>query len=816
MVINNSSLKPYIELFEYAPENIYQKPLGNLIGFFEIKEYSEESAYVVNFLTSVLKKEYYTNPRRSVTESFDSALHKVNLALSEVAKHGNVEWIGKLHAAICVIEKNSIHFTVAGNAKIFLSRKKILTDIGEGLSSDENAPHPLKTFINVSSGRLEKEDRLIITCEDIFHILKLSDLKKNLERLTKQQFVQFLKTALSNELEMIATIVTDFEEAKKIPAAKKLTTIDDDFEQESINVFSNTAFSEKNVISSTIVDLNQTQEESPTTEYTDKKTGHIYVQGGAPPEEISQAQHYWELTVEKMTDGWNFTKNSLGRNANLLKKRLAKKIQQVKNKAELRQQQVQAEKELQLEQEQLLLQQAQAEKILEDMREPEPATEQPRPNPSPKRKLAEIINLKEKPQSVQEFSAAQQENFENEENNSAEDEELLALQTNQQTDFKNQQRFKLLFERLNFFLGQATAKIIASFKSLQKIQRPLSYWITAIFQKTKNKKLNLKDSKIIPHLSKLKGLYQKMTSQQKINALLSLVIIFVVPIFIANWLNRPKPATIKDLPVAPISQVAKLANEKNISFNNETTNLLSKTNLKNVLVTDGNIITTTDKNVITLKNGQQFEYPLPSNIGNIVTSTYMSSISTVILLTDQNKVSSFTPANSKFSENKINLGNASASSLIGTYLTYLYVLDPAANQIARYPRADGGFGDQINWLKDNVTLDSTSDLTIDDSVYIVKNNQVLKFSKGKQEALTLETSNTPVQFDKIFTNIDLKSLYALDTKNSRLVQYDKASGSITAQFYSENLKNGTALAVDEKNKTAYVVTLSGLISMAIQ
>ena len=171
LVINNSSLKPYIELFEYAPENIYQQPLGNLIGFFEIKEYSEDSAYVVNFLTSVLKKEYYANPRRSVAESFDSAMNKVNLALSEVAKHGNVEWIGKLHACICVIEKNSIHFTVAGNAKIFLNRKKVLTEISEGLSSDESQPHPLKTFINVSSGRLEKEDNIIITCEDIFHIL---------------------------------------------------------------------------------------------------------------------------------------------------------------------------------------------------------------------------------------------------------------------------------------------------------------------------------------------------------------------------------------------------------------------------------------------------------------------------------------------------------------------------------------------------------------------------------------------------------------------------------------------------------------------
>ena len=62
LVVNNPSLKPYVELFEYYPENIYQQSLGSLVGFFEIKEYSEDSAYIVNFLTSVLKKEYYINP----------------------------------------------------------------------------------------------------------------------------------------------------------------------------------------------------------------------------------------------------------------------------------------------------------------------------------------------------------------------------------------------------------------------------------------------------------------------------------------------------------------------------------------------------------------------------------------------------------------------------------------------------------------------------------------------------------------------------------------------------------------------------------
>ena len=239
LVINNPSLKPYVEVFEYYPENIYQQPLGSLIGFFEIKDYSKDSAYIVNFLTLTLKKEYYNNPKRSVAESLDSALHKVNLALSEIANKGNIEWLGKLDAAIFVLEKNNAHFSVSGKAKIFLYRNTVLTDLSEGLASDFPEPHPLKTFINVSSGRLEKFDQILITSEDIFHILSVTELRKNFQRFKGEKFVQLLKTALSNQLELIATLVVQISdtnltnEIKNFSSRKKISPIGNVFSEKT-------------------------------------------------------------------------------------------------------------------------------------------------------------------------------------------------------------------------------------------------------------------------------------------------------------------------------------------------------------------------------------------------------------------------------------------------------------------------------------------------------------------------------------------------------------------------------------------------------
>jgi hypothetical protein len=840
LVINNSSLKPYIELFEHTPENIYQKPLGTLIGFFEIKEYSEQSAYVVNFLTSVLKKEYYANPRRSVTESFDSAMHKVNLALSEVAKHGNVEWIGKLHACICVIEKNSIHFTVAGNAKIFLNRKQALTDISEGLSSQESEPHPLKTFVNVSSGRLEKGDKLIITSEDIFHILKLSDLQKNLQRLNKPQFVQFLKTALSNELEMIATIVADFEEVKKSCVVKTLIETEIPFQEEAINVFSEKAFPGKNTpAKSTEENFDLTEENLPQPDYTDKKTGHIYIQGDAPPAEFTPAQHFSAFVSEKISDGWHFTKNTTRRNFTLLKKNLQKQAQQAKAKAAIRKEQqaqdraeqaklaeerkIEAESLAQLakakeaealkaETERLVkLTEEKAAKELEIKKtlaenkttEPEPINKQS-PPVAGKKQLAEIINLKEKTAPTELALPIDRP--------LTLDEKILKFQQQLKTQSTTIPKPAVQPpKQLKNALQKSTATVLSTLQSLKKIKKP-SFKLPADL----TKKIKQVSSSLLPHFSKFKKIFQALTAKQKFATILALLIIFVAPIFINNWLNRPKPVAVVNLPKIEISLAEKLAGEKNIKFGSTAKQLFSNSKFSSILLAGDSLIASTNASLLVWKNQAQNEYTLPANTGNIVTTTYMADLAMVLILTDQNKLISFTTSNAKFSENNITLSSSSPTKLIGTYLTYLYFLDPASSQIVRYPRADGGFGEKTNWLKETASFIGTSDMTIDDSIYLIQNGQVIKFFKGKKASLTLENSATPVQFTKLFTTIELTSFYALDTQNARLVQYDKTSGNIIAQFYSEAFANGTAFTVDEKAKKAFVVTKEGLSSVDIQ
>jgi len=296
LVINQAKLKPYIELFHYTPENIALSPLGEMLGFFKISDLSEDSAYIVNFLTSVLKKEYYTNPKRSISTSMDAALHRVNLALAETAKHGNVNWVGKINSVVCVLEKNNLHFSVTGHAKIILVRKQSIIDISENFSENTD-PSPLKTFADVSSGRLEANDKIIISSEELFNLFSFTELKKASYRFAPEKFTQFIRTALINETELAGTFIIDFSE-KKIETAAKSTN--KKTQHDSLNAFSGKAYQPTD---SHPYSERKIPQQEDLENYTDKKTGHIYIQEQRiSPEQSSASNHYAAIAKEKISD----------------------------------------------------------------------------------------------------------------------------------------------------------------------------------------------------------------------------------------------------------------------------------------------------------------------------------------------------------------------------------------------------------------------------------------------------------------------------------------------------------------------------------
>jgi len=704
LVCNNRALRPFIEIFAFEPENSTQKSLGNLFGVLEVTDTSEDSSYIVNYLSSIIKKEYFSKPKRSPIESFEAALHKANLALAKLAEHGNIKWTGKLNALIAIIEKNNLHIAQTGTASAFLFRAKGLTDISEGLSTDEAQLNPLKTFMNVSSGRLESQDKLIITTEEIFDIFSLEEIKKSILRFPKDKFLQFLKTALINELDSVAVLIADIQKRVEAPIAptKKVAPI---------NAFSQAAFrkeparanhpvkdtvpARKNISAEIQEEIRESQDE-----FTDEQSGHIYIKETLQDNlDSKEANEFFNVLLEYLQSFFKkikITLKSLGLFLFTTTKNISiSTVNLIQRKIEAR-------------------------KLA--------------------KKTAPEAAIKSAPEKI---------------------------------------------------APEKSATAVSSF-SLAKIQHFFS--------------------NLIPNFSRLKVILSKLDYQQRLYAILIVFAIFGVP-----YLGLKIEAYIQSKKIKPLESVAEvivvpLAQDKSVTRLGSLNAVYASSNIAAVLNLNDKFFSLSQANITDLES--KTEFPIPQDFGQIKLATAMNDLNLIFLLNDKKQILSFSPTTKKFQANSIIIPENSHVTAIGTYLTYLYLIDSTNNQIYRYPRAEGGFGASASWLKDSIDLSQITDMSLSDNIFIADNKNILKLFKGKKQDFNIENTATPIVPFKVFTKPDSQSVFILDKQNSRIIKLD-LNGAILAQYYNAEIGNATNFTIDEKTNTAYIANSSEIKSFNI-
>ncbi|HLM84523.1 MAG TPA: hypothetical protein VK254_04945 [Candidatus Bathyarchaeia archaeon] len=217
-------LAPFGMVFSYSPENFDARQLGTIFGIIKISDTSPESSFIANLLASVIKKEYFSKPDRPAYDSFEASLRKANLALAELARQGSVKWIGRISFAGGVLEKSNLHFSKLGSTAILLLRGGMLADIGAGLEDDaaETDSHPLKTFSDISSGKVESGDCLIFTTSDLLEIFSLEEIRQNAARFSRDEFPDILSASLTANSELSGAIVVSIvSEEEALPKIEK-------------------------------------------------------------------------------------------------------------------------------------------------------------------------------------------------------------------------------------------------------------------------------------------------------------------------------------------------------------------------------------------------------------------------------------------------------------------------------------------------------------------------------------------------------------------------------------------------------------------
>jgi len=221
----------FCDIFVYEPENVDEQNLGNLYIVGEIVNFSESSSYLVNLLASIIKKEFYSKPKRPTMESLEAGLHKANSTLSNLAEQGNVDWIGNLNMICGAYKENELYFSQVGNVKTLLVRDVQITDIGKNIAK-EKKPHPFKTFANIASGEIEKNDLILLATPEFFNIFSLEKIRQ----LSSSLDVDELAETIQNTIEQEENITTVGLLVMKIENGKQANKKEKEFKEEEFEV----------------------------------------------------------------------------------------------------------------------------------------------------------------------------------------------------------------------------------------------------------------------------------------------------------------------------------------------------------------------------------------------------------------------------------------------------------------------------------------------------------------------------------------------------------------------------------------------------
>lgn len=189
-------------IFEPAPR---EEKLGFLFAVGEVEDRGGVGRELLDLVMSAIQREYFRDPKRGATASFEQALHQANLILHDSNEQGLKDWMSAFHVIVGVLAGGTLQISVAGQANILLARKTQLTDVGAGLAVWPIVD-PLRTFSQVATGTLTGQDVLFLgtsSMRDVFsdEVFKRLAMEKSAStiaaRLQQHYFDQRFNTPLA-------------------------------------------------------------------------------------------------------------------------------------------------------------------------------------------------------------------------------------------------------------------------------------------------------------------------------------------------------------------------------------------------------------------------------------------------------------------------------------------------------------------------------------------------------------------------------------------------------------------------------------------
>ena len=785
---NSKEGRSFCDVFVYEPENIGEQLLGNLYIIGEIANVSENSSYLVNLLASIIKKEFYSNVKRTAIESLEAGLHKANSTLSDIAEQGNIDWVGNLNMVCAVYSGSELHLSQAGNCKTLLIRNGQITDIGKSITKEEKT-HPFRTFANIASGELEIEDVALFATPGFFNIFSLEKLRKLSSSLELDEFVEKLQNSVEQErdADTVGSLIMKIRDGER--EENKLSHIEIGSAAEETE-----EIREKETVPIFQERLEKADEKIKewTEGKTEKESADIFEKETGIAVSISESS--------KAADDQEIKGVSL---ENIIKEYEGTEKTDIPEEADTEEIEI-------IDEERAEEKGVSLDDLIEKNSYPEEKTGEEKSEKNVLAKLLKVLN------SIFSFVkikvVAPIVNHTKKTSEKTDDD--ISKEVPTEAEEKSSRRAKLIPVKNKHLL--VVFAIVAAILIWNVISTNYQKGENDKFEKYSNilsqteSKINEVESVIIRGDSKearevlaeariavleVKNNYDKLDNEAEI--LLKEIQTYLDEVDLVSRINNPTVAV-------DLGQTEELKNSGEIiKINGEyyvsdlSDNSLYQADFEN-------------------NKASRIQTESEDNLGQFKFSTAMTKTGEIIFLTDLDKLAVFDANKKGLTSRDIKFSNGISNTKdIASYSSYLYLLEPDSNQIYKHTRSASGFGEGKIWIEDpEADIRNAVSLAIDGSIYVLKSDGSVekylsgsKFKSSGGSDFSIEKLGNPISNPtEIYTRSDLNYLYIIEPQKNRVILFDKISGKLFKQYTSESFADLKNIVVDDKEERMYMLS----------
>lgn len=159
LVFRNGEPDTSFDVQSFQGSSVQEKLLGSLFVISHAKYSSEDLAYAVSLVSSLAKREYYSESslqEQNSKGSFEKTLKKLNEVLDDFFKNKDL----KLNIGLLAISGDNVYISRLGKFKIALARDNDYIDVLNNIDLFNKDSEDEKQFSNIISGKLKTGDKI--------------------------------------------------------------------------------------------------------------------------------------------------------------------------------------------------------------------------------------------------------------------------------------------------------------------------------------------------------------------------------------------------------------------------------------------------------------------------------------------------------------------------------------------------------------------------------------------------------------------------------------------------------------------------------